>query len=236
MPSDRQCLCKCTRYARKFQKRNEVLLVCIAMRWCESVLQNEDNDNTTHARTKKEKGKKKPRKYQQVCIKFHDSRAASKSRSSSTHSVHLVCTSRAFSSKGLIVSGVRDKARLLSPSCSGSGAGAGVGGGAERTEPVNLPRREDVRRGLLLFPLSLLSARLVCSCAWSLSSCASAISSTFDRRVGRRYVDGVTVLVCGNGGVAAGGDLVAVVVVAARDTCERDPVGGDSAHSDDDDD
>ena len=156
-------------------------------------------------------------------IKHYDGRAASRSRSSSTHSVHLACTSRAFSSKGLIVSGVKDKARLLlSPSCSGSGAGAGVGGGAERTEPVNLPRREDVRRGLLLFPLSLLSARLVCSCAcaWSLSSCASAISSTFDRRVGRRYVDGVTVLVCGNGGVAAGGDLVAVAVVAVaeRDT------------------
>jgi hypothetical protein len=69
-----------------------------------------------------------------------------------------------------------------------------------------------------------------------MSSCASAISSTFDRRVGRRYVDGVTVLVCGNGGIAAGGDLVTVVVaVAARDTCERDPVDGDSAHNDDDD-
>jgi hypothetical protein len=166
---------------------------------------------------KMKKVKKKPANL----IINHDRRAASKARSSSTHSVHLARTSRAFSSKGLIVSGVKDKPRLRSPSCSGSGAGAGVGGGAERTEPVNLPRREDVRRGLLLFPFSLLSARLACSCActWSLSSCASAISSTFDRRVGRRYVDGVTVLVCGNGGVAAGGDLVAVVVaVAARDT------------------
>jgi hypothetical protein len=61
----------------------------------------------------------------------------------------------------MVVSGVKDKPRLLSPSCSGTGAGVGVGGGAERTEPVSVLHREDMRRGLLLFPLSLLSARLL---------------------------------------------------------------------------
>jgi hypothetical protein len=73
------------------------------------------------------------------------------------HSVHLACTSRAFSSSGRIVSGVNDNARpRLSPSCS-----IGVGGGAERTEPVSFPRRKDARRGLLL----LRSALLACVCA-----------------------------------------------------------------------
>ena len=148
------------------------------------------------------------------------------------HAVHLTCTSRAFSSRGRIVSGVNDSARLrLSPSCS-----SGVGGSAERTEPVIPPRREDVRRGLLL----LRSTLLACTCAsrcgpwsWSLSSWASAISSTFDRRVGRMYVDGVTVL-AGNGRGGRGG-VGTGMAVAARDTCEREPGDGDSAHSDSDD-
>ena len=118
----------------------------------------------------------------------------SNARSLSTHSEHLACTSRTFSSNGRIVSGVNESARLrLSPSRS-----IGVGGGAERTEPVNFPRCEDERRGLLL----LRSALLACACAsscrpWplspSFSSWASAISSAFDRRVGRMYVDASTI-------------------------------------------
>ena len=177
----------------------------------------------------KEKSERKERKR---IRSSHDGRAASNARSSSMHSVHLVCTSRAFSSSGRIVSGVNDSTRLrLSPSCS-----SGVGGGAERTEPVSRPRREDVRRGLLL----LRSALLGCACAsrcgpwlWSLSSWASAISSTFDRRVGRMYVDDVTALV-GNGRGGRGG-VGTGMAVAARDTWEREPEDGDSAHKDSDD-
>jgi hypothetical protein len=169
---------------------------------------------------------------------------ASKVRSSPTHSVHIVWTLRAFSSNGRIVSGVNDnpKPRLSIPSC---GIRVGVGGGADRTEPVSvLPRRVDAaevdllfvgRRGLLLLPLTILVVALVDDWLCSLSSCTSADSSTFDRRVGRKY-DVTCESGSGRGGVCGcGEEVVGGEAVATSETCEREAVDGDSAQIDSED-
>ena len=127
------------------------------------------------------------------------------------------------------------------PSC---GIREGVGGGAERTEPVSglLPCRPDVdlaidgRRGLLFLPPTTVALVLVEAWLCSPSSCASADSSTFERRVGRRYdvaCDGGSGRgeVCGCGeDVVGGGEAV-----AASETCEREAVEGESAKSDSED-
>lgn len=144
---------------------------------------------------------------------------ASKARSSPTHSLHIAWTLRAFSSNGRIVSGVSDNATLRA-SCGGRSVG--VGGGAERMEPVN--RRTEGRRrrggGLLLLPPSS---------RW----CASAVSSTFDKRVGRMYDDDDDVACDSGSGRGGGGCVEEELVVGgeeavASETCERESAQSDS--------
>ena len=126
------------------------------------------------------------------------------------------------------------------PSCGG--IRVGVGGGAERTEPVNVRLTDPVfdggvgRRGLLLLPLTtpLVVALVVED---SPSSCASADSSTFDRRVGRMNEDDDDDVACesgsGRGEVCGCGEEVVVggeeEAAAASETCEREAVDGESA-------
>jgi len=76
-------------------------------------------------------------------------RAASNERISAMQSLSRAWTSRAFSSKGLMFSGVM--------ASLGSGS---VAGGIERTEPVFPPRRdrENCREGLSAFDVDLVSA------------------------------------------------------------------------------
>jgi len=66
MASDRQCLCKCTKYARKFsEKKRSPACVYSDAAVRERTTKNEDNDNTTRAMIKEteEKVKKKSKSY-----------------------------------------------------------------------------------------------------------------------------------------------------------------------------
>jgi hypothetical protein len=129
--------------------QEKVQLMCSDEAVRERTSEDNDKNNACRKLAEMEKNGEKTR-----YLISHDGRASSNARSSFMHSVHLACTSRAFSSSGRIVSGVNESARLrLSPSCS-----SGVGGGAKRTEPVSPTRREDTRRGLLLLRSALLAS------------------------------------------------------------------------------